>query len=116
MYENQEYGNARNARVQTKRKGGKAIWNILSEYGKQVLVVNVPATYPPEPVNGIMISGYMTPGTAVDFTYPTSFKEELFRVAPNYQIDLETNAYERLKTMGKVEPLVEAILSMTEER
>jgi predicted AlkP superfamily phosphohydrolase/phosphomutase len=29
-------------------KGSKAIWNILSEYGKRVLVMNVPITYPPE--------------------------------------------------------------------
>ena len=114
--EQQEADRPRQAHVLTRRRGGKAIWNILSEYGKQVLVINVPATYPPEPVNGIMISGYMTPGTDVDFTYPTSFKEELFRIAPNYQIDLETNAYERLKTIGKVEPLAEAILRMTEER
>lgn len=112
----QEPGKARKARVLTRRRGGKAIWNIMSEYGKQVIVVNVPATYPPEPVNGIMISGYMTPGTSVDFTYPSSFKEELFQIAPNYQIDLEVNAYERLKTMGKVEPLVDAIVGMTEER
>ncbi|HBE26126.1 MAG TPA: hypothetical protein DDW33_10605 [Ktedonobacter sp.] len=111
-----EKGKARKAHVLTRRRGGKAIWNILSEYGKQVLVVNVPATYPPEPVNGIMVSGYMTPSTSVDFTYPSSFKAELFQVAPGYQIDLEMNAYERLKTMGKVEPLVEAIIGMTEER
>src|SRR5437899_10264952 len=31
---------ARSTRVQTKRKGGKAIWNILSEFGKRVLVIN----------------------------------------------------------------------------
>ena len=35
--------------VITHRKGGKAIWNILSEWGKQVVVANVPMTYPPEP-------------------------------------------------------------------
>ncbi|HLI07088.1 MAG TPA: alkaline phosphatase family protein [Ktedonobacteraceae bacterium] len=116
-YEEQsERGQPRKARVLTRRRGGKAIWNILSEYGKQVIVVNVPATYPPEPVNGIMISGYMTPGTGVEFTYPSSFKDELFQVAPDYQIDLEVNAYERLKTIGKVGPLADAILRMTEER
>jgi predicted AlkP superfamily phosphohydrolase/phosphomutase len=114
--EQQEVGKPREAHVLTRRRGGKAIWNILSEYGKRVLVINVPATYPPEPVNGIMVSGYMTPSTDVDFTYPPSFKEELFQIAPNYQIDLETNAYERLKTIGKVEPLADAILRMTEER
>src|SRR5437763_13441423 len=32
--EGQEPGGARKAFVQTHRRGGKAIWNILSEYGK----------------------------------------------------------------------------------
>ena len=104
------------ARILTRRRGGKAIWNILSEYGKQVLVINVPATYPPEPVNGIMVSGYMTPGEDVDFTYPSSFKEELFRVVPGYQIDLPVNFRERLNIAGKAGALAGAVLHMTSER
>lgn len=109
-------GSTREVHVLTRRRGEKAIWNILSEYGKQVLVINVPATFPPETVNGFMISGYMTPSINTDFTYPTAFKEEIFRVAPNYQIDLEVHAYERLKQSGKVGPIVDAILRMTEQR
>ncbi len=35
--EQQESASTRKATVQTRRKGGKAIWNILSEYGKKVL-------------------------------------------------------------------------------
>src|SRR5438874_1017165 len=78
------------SKLVTRRKGGKAIWNILSEYGKRVIVLNVPLTYPPEPVNGIMVSGLMTPSTAVPFTFPHAFKEELFKVVPEYRIDLST--------------------------
>jgi len=115
-YDDQPYGANRKAHVLTRRKGGKAIWNILSEYGKQVLVINVPTTYPPEPVNGIMISGYTTPSADVEFTYPASFKEELFSVVPNYQIDLEVAFRERLNVAGKVGPLTDAVLRMTEER
>jgi predicted AlkP superfamily phosphohydrolase/phosphomutase len=44
------------------------IWDYLSEAGKRVGVVNMPSTYPPHEVNGIMISGpnsgdsgYVTP-------------------------------------------------------
>jgi len=109
-------GANRKAHVLTRRKGGKAIWNILSEYGKQVLVINIPTTYPPEAVNGIMVSGYTTPGAEVDFTYPASFKDELLRVVPNYQIDLEVVFRERLNTAGKVGPLTDSVLRMTEER
>jgi predicted AlkP superfamily phosphohydrolase/phosphomutase len=103
-------GTARQAHIQTHRKGSKAIWNILSDFGKCVLVINVPITYPPETVNGTMISGYLTPGSEVNFTYPLSFKEELYRAVPGYKIDLEHN------DMLAVEPLLNATLKMTEQR
>lgn len=116
-YEDQrEPGSSRKASVVTHRRGGKAIWNILSEYGKQVLVINVPVTYPPETVNGIMVSGYMTPGANTDFTYPAAFKEELYRVVPGYEIDLAL----REIFVGDVEErtgrLIEATIQMTEQR
>jgi len=74
--------------VGTRRKAGKAIWQTLNEYGKQVIVVNVPMTFPPDPVNGIMVSGLLTPSTDSPFTYPNEFREELFKAVPDYLIDL----------------------------
>ncbi|HUW59363.1 MAG TPA: alkaline phosphatase family protein [Candidatus Bathyarchaeia archaeon] len=50
-----------------------ALWNILSGAGKHVCVLGVPATYPPEPVNGCMVSGFDSPVRGrVDksFVYP----------------------------------------------
>src|SRR5712692_388177 len=70
----------------THRKGGKAIWNILSEWGKRVIVANVPMTYPPEPVNGIMLSGYMAPDTKSNVTYPTSFKRNCYRLSQSIRL------------------------------
>lgn len=37
------------------------IWDIASAAGRRVGVTNVPLTYPAQPVNGIMVSGLMTP-------------------------------------------------------
>lgn len=54
----------------------KAIWNILSEKGKKVVIVNVPLTYPPEKVNGVMVSGFPIPSVRSQFTYPTDLREE----------------------------------------
>jgi predicted AlkP superfamily phosphohydrolase/phosphomutase len=39
----------------------KAIWNILNEKGKTAGVINVPMTFPAEPVDGVMISGLDSP-------------------------------------------------------
>jgi len=111
-----EQGTTRKARVQTHRKGGKAIWNILSEYGKRVLVLNVPMTYPPEPVNGIMISGYMTPSSEVNFTYPSDFKEELLHIVPNYEIDLDLSKIYTGNVDERKDRLINATLRMTKER
>ena len=66
-----------------------AMWNILSERGKKVALVGVPVTYPPEEVNGFMISGFLSPGPESQYTFPAELKEELtrelggFRLAPN---------------------------------
>ena len=38
-----------------------AIWNILSQAGRRVGILGVPGTYPPEPVNGFMVSGFDSP-------------------------------------------------------
>ena len=37
-------------------------WEALGRTGKRVLVMNCPVTYPPRPVNGILISGFEAPG------------------------------------------------------
>src|SRR5436190_5954229 len=37
-------------------------WKLLSKAGRKVISISVPCTYPPEPVNGVMISGFDGPG------------------------------------------------------
>jgi predicted AlkP superfamily phosphohydrolase/phosphomutase len=51
------------------------VWRILSAAGRRVGVLGVPGTYPPEPVNGCMISGFDTPVTTradASFVWPPS--------------------------------------------
>jgi predicted AlkP superfamily phosphohydrolase/phosphomutase len=54
-----------------------SLWALLSAAGKKVGVMNVPLTYPPEPVNGFLISGLLTPRGATDWAYPQSLIQEL---------------------------------------
>lgn len=63
-------------------------WDILSRKNKSVVVINVPMTYPPKKVNGILISGCDAPGTNTNFTFPASFKEEIFKISSDYKINL----------------------------
>ena len=39
-----------------------SLWQLLSDCGKKVIVINVPMTYPAQPVNGILIAGLDAPG------------------------------------------------------
>ena len=56
---------------------GRPLWRLLSEAGKRVCVIGVPMTYPPEPVNGCMISGLLTPAGRRDFVSPAGLLDEL---------------------------------------
>jgi predicted AlkP superfamily phosphohydrolase/phosphomutase len=43
----------------------KALWNITSDAGLVTHVFNVPSTWPPEPVEGVMLSGFPLSGSHV---------------------------------------------------
>jgi predicted AlkP superfamily phosphohydrolase/phosphomutase len=55
----------------SRRSTEPTLWGLLSEAGKRVAVLNVPQTYPPEEVNGVMLSGLGTP-VHRDGVYPKS--------------------------------------------
>jgi predicted AlkP superfamily phosphohydrolase/phosphomutase len=61
----------------------KTIWQILSDKGYRVGSIHVPMTFPPERVNGFMISGFDTP-TGKDFTYPKELQAEILTRYPDY--------------------------------
>lgn len=65
------------------------LWRILSDRGKQSVVVNVPLTWPVEPLEGALVSGLMTPGLNSQFTYPASLQAELQRALGEYIIDVD---------------------------
>ncbi len=60
-------------------------WDLMGVAGRRVAIVNVPLTYPPMPVNGIMITGMLTPPKARVFTYPPSLSDEL---RGHYRVDV----------------------------
>lgn len=66
------------------------IWQMMSEAGLQLGVINVPVTYPPQPVNGFMVGGLLSP-TGGEIAYPpgllSAYSDELglYRVALRLQ-------------------------------
>ncbi|AQQ10104.1 phosphonoacetate hydrolase [Sedimentisphaera cyanobacteriorum] len=64
----------------------KTLWEILSDNGLKVSVVNLPMTYPPREINGYMVTGVNTPSEDSDFTWPKELKAEILEKFPNYRI------------------------------
>jgi predicted AlkP superfamily phosphohydrolase/phosphomutase len=68
----------------------RTVWNYLSRNRMRSLVMAVPQTYPPRPLNGIMISDFTTPSKEVSFTYPAEVQGLLDQAAGGeYVIDVK---------------------------
>ncbi|MGB3940991.1 MAG: alkaline phosphatase family protein, partial [Candidatus Manganitrophaceae bacterium] len=74
------YANAGSRRVPT-------VWKRLSDLGWRVGVINMPMTYPPEPLNGFCISGLDTPDESSPFVYPPELKLEIERSVGKIYLD-----------------------------
>lgn len=66
----------------------KTLWKYLSEHKKRCFVMNVPMTYPPENVEGKLVSGFLC-GDLMKGTYPRKFAGELKRMG--YRIDADSS-------------------------
>jgi predicted AlkP superfamily phosphohydrolase/phosphomutase len=95
---------------------GRSLWEIMSDYGRRVAVVNVPLTYPVRPVNGLMVSGMLTPPDARQFTYPP---ELVHTLGADYMIDVDftwDGDKFRLHDLPPKEAMMAQIRHMTEVR
>lgn len=63
--------------VNSRYRKAPAIWKMLTDEGKRSIIVNVPGTFPPEKINGVMITGLLTPSPSSNFTYPKELKKAL---------------------------------------
>ena len=87
------------------------VWNYLSRQRRKSLVLGVPQTYPPKPLNGVMVSCFMTPSKDVSYTYPAEIQPLLDRLAGGeYVIDVKD-----FRTDDR-EALLKSVYQMTEAR
>jgi predicted AlkP superfamily phosphohydrolase/phosphomutase len=64
------------------------VWDILSEAGKESIIMSVPPSYPPKPLKGVQIGCFLTPNDDADYTYPKELKDELKSAAGEYIFDI----------------------------
>jgi predicted AlkP superfamily phosphohydrolase/phosphomutase len=87
------------------------IWDVLGRAGKHVIVLGVPQTYPPTPVNGELVSCFLTPDPRKDtYTYPASLKDEIENLVGPYQVDV------RNYRSDDRDRILSEIYEMTEQR
>lgn len=75
--------------INSNLREGKPFWSRASDAGKRICIFNVPITYPPEKVNGVMVSGMLTPRHRTDYTQPQSLAKELEQVTGGYRIHMD---------------------------
>jgi predicted AlkP superfamily phosphohydrolase/phosphomutase len=89
------------------------LWDILSQAGKKVIVLGVPQTYPPSPVNGVMVSCFLTPDPAANqYTHPAQLRDEIDAVLGKDQYLVDVTEY---RTEQR-DNLLREIYAMTERR
>jgi predicted AlkP superfamily phosphohydrolase/phosphomutase len=65
------------------------VWDMASRAGRQAIIVSVPQTFPVRPVNGVMVSCFLTPSTRSQFTYPPELKQEIAQlIAGDFLVDV----------------------------
>ncbi len=87
-----------------------ALWEVLAESGRKTIALGVPLTYPPRPINGLLISDFLAPDTNSDYTFPTELKHEIRDVVGEYILDTRN-----FRTENK-DQLLSDIYEMTAQR
>lgn len=95
-YSYDSLGTATNLDVRAPR-----VWDLLGKAGKKSIIVGVPQTFPiVRAPNGCMITCFLTPSTASDYTHPRLLKREIEELVGQYLVDVpefRTEEKERLR-------------------
>ncbi len=85
------------------------IWEIIGEKGLKSCILGLPPTYPVQPLNGYLVSGFITPDITSEYTYPPEFKEEIkehvgkYILDANFRVDDKTILLKEIYEMTRVQ-------------
>ncbi len=66
-----------------------AIWDVLGRQGRTSVVIGVPPSCPPRPLQGVRVGCFLTPDTSrTEYTYPASVKVDIERLVGHYPVDV----------------------------
>lgn len=97
--------------INATHRNGQSFWKLLETRGKKAIIFNVPITYPPEHLEGVMVTGFLTPPGAKDFIYPPQLKarieKEVGPFTPHYPGEIYA--------LGREQKFIREIEVMTEK-
>lgn len=96
--------------------GAETLWAKLSRTGRRVGVVNVPLTYPPQPVNGFLIAGMDAPRLDRAFTYPPNLADELHARFGQYRVGVGARGLPWISVERFTAQYVERLCDMVRQR
>jgi predicted AlkP superfamily phosphohydrolase/phosphomutase len=88
---------------------GVAFWDIAAHHGMRSLVINMPITYPPRIVNGILLSGMLTPPDK-SFCSSRVVMDEILENVGDYIVDLDIltlGSFDRRKSLRRFYDMME---------
>ena len=86
------------------------LWDHLDAAGRRSILIGVPQTYPPRPVNGLVVAGPLTPNKAAAYTSPRWLKARLDRWAGGeYHIDVKDfRTHDKNRLLGDLRAMARA--------
>jgi predicted AlkP superfamily phosphohydrolase/phosphomutase len=88
------------------------LWAYLGKACKRVILIGVPQTYPPRPVNGLMVTDFLTPSIASNYTHPPELKQEIAALADVHPYEFDVSDF-RTPDKAKIR---DALVRMTDKR
>ncbi|MEO0273350.1 MAG: alkaline phosphatase family protein [candidate division WOR-3 bacterium] len=68
------------------------MFDLISQSGKRLSIVNVPYTFPPRPINGIVVGGPFVSTVNRELVYPREFFDTLIKLIPDYFVIADYDA------------------------
>jgi predicted AlkP superfamily phosphohydrolase/phosphomutase len=90
--------------------GAEPVWDTLGRHGILSIVLGVPGTFPPRPIAGALVSGFLAPNAKATYTYPASLAERIRDWIGEYVFDVR-----QFRTDDKAY-LYSQVREMTEKR
>ncbi|MFQ6133449.1 MAG: alkaline phosphatase family protein [Armatimonadota bacterium] len=63
------------------------LWHYAGDRGLRTICFNIPLTYPPHPLNGLLVAGPLTPHPRSTFTHPADLRDEIESALGPYRME-----------------------------